>query len=253
MHYIGKFYIIDTSYFVYPIYYTLVFVRFCSHVVLWIILTYAGGLFSYVGKAYGSTRHCRHCTLGCIAYSLLLCRFSLFRPLSRVPGAQSRRPSSLNGPTPFRRLQQMYFTEKERRGVWGMMRVHWTIWHGWLMCSCCGGCGIWLPPFSVSPIYTLCLISLMMSSYPFEMIGSWPHLAMVVVLVCPHFPHLQYIGCLLIISLMMLSYSTFYDDVLYILLLYRFALNIFPVKNGGSRWNFWGLAIGERVNSNWRR
>ena len=33
--------------------------------------------------------------------------------------------------------------------------------------------------------------SLMMSSYPFEMIGSWPHVAMVVVLVCSHFPSLE--------------------------------------------------------------
>ena len=40
--------------------------------------------------------------------------------------------------------------------------------------------------------------------------------------------------------------SSFYDDVLYMLLLYRFALNIFPVENGGSSWNIWELVIGER-------
>ena len=47
---------------------------------------------------------------------------------------------------------------------------------------------------------------------------------------------------------MMSSYPVFFDDVLYVLLLYwyRFALNIFPVENGGSSWNFWELAIGER-------
>ena len=35
-----------------------------------------------------------------------------------------------------------------------------------------------------------------MSSYSFEMIGSWPHVAMVVVLVWPHFPSLRYMLCL---------------------------------------------------------
>ena len=53
------------------------------------------------GDPDGSTRHCRHCTLRCIACSRRLCRLSLLRPLSGAPGTQSRRPSSLNGPRPF--------------------------------------------------------------------------------------------------------------------------------------------------------
>ena len=41
--------------------------------------------------------------------------------------------------------------------------------------------------------------------------------------------------------------SSFYGDVLYMLLPYRFALNIFfVVENGGSIWTFWELAIEER-------
>ena len=55
------------------------------------------------------------------------------------------------------------------------------------------------------------------------------------------------------ISLMMSSYSSFYDDVLYVLLLYRFALNSFP------SWKRWVelklLRPGHRrkgVNSKWR-
>ena len=111
VHYICKFYIIYI--FVYP----PVCIRFCSHVLLWIILTFPGRWFSYAGNAYGSTRHCRHCTLGCIAYSRLLCRFSLLGPLSRAPGTQPRRPSSLNGSRLFRHLQLRYFTEKELYGV----------------------------------------------------------------------------------------------------------------------------------------
>ena len=128
-------------------------------------------------------------------------------------------------------------------GVWVMVEVHWTVWNGWFISSCCSGCGVCLPSFPVSPIYIL--ISPMMSSYPFGMIGSWSHVAMVVVLVCPHFSSLRYIYS---VSLMMSSYPVFVDDVLYVLLLYwyRFALNIFPVENGGSSWNFWELAIGER-------
>ena len=69
------------------------------------------------GRCLGYPRHCRHCTLGCILYSRLLCRFSLLRPLSRVPGTQSIRPSSSNGPRPFRHLQLSYLTEKETYGV----------------------------------------------------------------------------------------------------------------------------------------
>ena len=64
------------------------------------------------------------------------------------------------------------------------------------MPSWCIGCGLGLSSFPVYPIYILYLISLMMSSCPFEMIGPWPHVAMVVVLVCPHFPSLRYTLCL---------------------------------------------------------
>ena len=88
-----------------------------SHVVLSTIPTFPGKWFSCIGNAFGSTRHCRHCTLGCIACSRLLCRFSLLRPLSRVPGTQSRKPSSLGGPRAFSHLQLRYFTEKEIYGV----------------------------------------------------------------------------------------------------------------------------------------
>ena len=111
-------------------------------------------VFSYVGNAHGSTHRCRHCTLGCIAHSRLPCRFTFLRPLSRVPGTQSRRPSPLNGPGPFRHLQLRYFTEKEIYGVWGMVGVHWTAWNGWFVSSCCNGCGVGLPSFPVSPIYS---------------------------------------------------------------------------------------------------
>ena len=40
-------------------------------------------------------------------------------------------------------------------------------------------------------IYILCLISLMTSSYPFEMLDSWPQVSMIVVLVYPHFRSLR--------------------------------------------------------------
>ena len=39
------------------------------------------------------------------------------RWLSRVPGTQSRRPSSLNGPRPFGHVQLRYGTGKEIHGV----------------------------------------------------------------------------------------------------------------------------------------
>ena len=148
VHYICKFCIIYV--FVCPIYYTLVRIRLCSHVVLWIILTFPARWFSFVGNAYGSVRHCRHCTPGCIAYSRLLCRFSLFRSLSRVPGTQSRRPSSLSDPRPFIRLHLRYITEKELYRVRGMVGAHWTIWNAWFMSSCGSGCGLGLPSFPVS-------------------------------------------------------------------------------------------------------
>ena len=131
---------------------------------LWIILTFPGRLvFLCRGSAYGSTLHCRHCTLGCIAYSRLLYRFSPLRPSFRVPGTQSRRPNSLNGPGPFWHLHLRYCTDKKIYGVWAMVGMHWTVWSGCFMPSCCKYCGLDCS-FPVSPIYTL-LISLMMSSY----------------------------------------------------------------------------------------
>ena len=38
----------------------LVCIRFFYHV-LWIMLAFYGRWFSYMGNAYHSTRHCRHC------------------------------------------------------------------------------------------------------------------------------------------------------------------------------------------------
>ena len=126
-----------------------------------------------------------------------------------------------------------------------MEGVHWTVWNGCFMPSCCRGCGLGLPSFPVSPIYT----------------PSWcPHprlkwLVYDLMLRCcgvglPWFPvSLIYT---LPISLMMSLHSGFYDNFLYRYyrctdcLLYRFALNIFPVRNSGSSWNVWEPAIGER-------
>ena len=94
--------------------------------------------------------------------------------------------------------------------------------------------------------YILCLISLMMSSYPFEMIGSWSPVAMVVVLVCPQFPSLRYI---LHLSPLWCPHI----PVFTICCIYHYhycstdSRSIcFPVENGGSSWNFWELAVGER-------
>ena len=189
-----------------------------------IILTFPGRWFSYVGNALGSTRHCRHCTLGCIAYSRLLCRFSLLRPLFRLPGTQSRRPSSLNGPRLFRYLQLRYFVKREIYCGWGMVGVHWTVWNGWFMYSCCSGCGVGLPSFSVSPVCTLHNLYDVLTS----VWNKWFMTSCCNVLVFPHFTPSRLSDMTLLISLMMSSYSSVYDDVLYTLLLYRFVLSIFP-------------------------
>ena len=61
-----------------------------------------------------------------------------------------------------------------------------SVWNNLFMTSWCNGCGVSLPPFPVSPIYTL------------------------------------------LISLMMSSYSSFYDVLCMLLMMYRFALNILP-------------------------
>ena len=166
-------------------------------------------------------------TLGCIAYSRLPCRLSLLQPLSRVPGTQSRRTSSLDGPRPLSHLQLIF--QKGKYTGCGVLRgcIEPFEMVGWFIFSCCSGWRLGLPLFPVSPIYTL-QISLMKSSNPYEMIGSWPHIATV----------LRWLWCwfalfpvspiyTLFISLMMPSYFSFYDGVLYILLLHWCALKIF--------------------------
>ena len=170
---------------------------------LWIILTFPARCFSHVENATGSTRHCRHCTLGCIAYSRLLCRFSLLRPLSRVPGTQSRRPISLNGPRPFRHLQLRYFTENEN------------------------GCEIWWR----------CIDA-------FEMVDSCPHVAVVVVLVCPYFMSLR---CILCLSPSWCPHNPVFTTTCCKCCCCTDSRTIFvQFENSGSSWNFWELAIGER-------
>ena len=64
-----------------------------------------------------------------------------------------------------------------------------------------------------------------------EMIGSCPHIAVAVVLVCPHFPSLRYVYILCLISLTMSSYVSFRNDR-------------FMTSYGGSSWNF--LRAGHR-------
>ena len=70
----------------------------------------------------------------------------------RVPGTRSRGPSSLNSPRPFRHLKLIRLQKRKYAGC----EVWW-------------GC-----------------------NKPFEMVGSCPHIAVVMVLVCPHFPSLRY-------------------------------------------------------------
>ena len=101
-------------------------------------------------------------------------------------------------------------------------------------------------PYFPSFRYILCGISLIMSSYPFEMIGSWPHVATVVVLVyfishlsdiCSYyFPHNVLIFQFLRRRVVYCIYDCCKDS----------RSIFFPVENGGSSWNFWELAIGER-------
>ena len=129
-------------------------------------------------------------------------------------------------------------------GVWGMVGVHWTVRNSWFMSSCCSGCSLGLPSFPVSPICILCLLSLMISLYLFEMIGSWPHVAMVVVLVCPHFPSLRHILCLSPWRCPHLPGFTMKCCIFYC---YTDSRSIcFQVEHGGLSWNIWELAIGER-------
>ena len=85
---------------------------------------------------------------------------------------------------------------------------------------------------------------LMMSSYPLEFVGSWHHVAMVVVLVCPHFPFLRNIRCS---STSWCPHIPVFTTTFYIYYCCTDSRSIFfPVENGGSTWNFWKLAIGER-------
>ena len=212
--------------------------QFCSHVVLGIILTFPGRWLSYVGNAYDWNRHYRHCTLGCIAYSRLLCRSSLLWPLSKVPGTQSRRPSCLNALRPSRHLQLRHLTEKEIHRMWGVVGVYWTVWSGCFM-SYCRGCGLGLPSFLVSPIYT----------------PSWcPHIRLNWLV---HDLMLQWLWCwfALISRLSETCSASLPNDVLIFQFLRRRAIYywctdsrpiFFPNENDGSSWNFWELAIGER-------
>ena len=101
-----------------------------------------------------------------------------------------------------------------------------------------------IPKGSLVYVYMLCFISLMMSSYLFEMIGSWPHVAMVVVLVCPHFPSLRYILCL---SPSWCPHIPAFTTTSYIHYCCTDSCSVFfPVENGGSSWHFWEPAIGEK-------
>ena len=197
---------------------------------LWIILTLPVRWLPCVGNAYGSTRRCRRCTLGCITFSRLLSRFPLLRSSSRVPGTQSRRPSSVNCPRSFRHIQLRDVGERETVGSCPHVAVFVVL----------------VRPHFLSLRYILCWISLITSSYPFELVGSWPHVAMVVGLVCLHFPIPIFPKYTLLISLMVSSHSRFYDHVIYKLLLTIFAFNMFPSWKRWVELNFWGLAIGER-------
>ena len=120
-------------------------------------------------------------------------------------------------------------------GVWGMVGFI-EPFEGCFMSSCCRGCGVGLPSFPVSPIYTPSWCSdmrlkrlvheIMLQSF----MPSFPVSPKYTLLYLPH--------DVLIFQ--------FFTTTCYILLLYRFTPNIVPVENGGSSWNFWELAIGER-------
>ena len=96
----------------------------------------------------------------------------------------------------------------------------------------------------LSDIHILCLVSLMMSSHLFAMNGSWLHVAMVVVLFCPHFSSLRYTLCLFPpwcphISVFATTCGIYCGRT-------DSRSIFFPGENGGSSWNFWDLAIRER-------
>ena len=83
-----------------------------------------------------------------------------------------------------------------------------------------------------------------MSSYPFETIGAWPHAAMVVVLVCPHFRSPRYI---LGLSPSWCPHIPVFTSTCCIYYCSTDSRSIlFPVERGGSSWNVWELAIGEK-------
>ena len=214
----------------------------------WIILTFPGRWFSCVGNAFGSARHRRHCTLGCIAYSRLLHRFSPLRPLSSVPGTHSRRPSSRNGPGPFWHLHPTYFTQKKIYGVWGMVSVHCTVWNGWFTSLCCSGCGFDCPHFpSLRYIRVYTLLNL-------PLWCSYIRLKWLV-----HDLMLQWLWCWFALMPVCPIYYLPHDVLIFQLLrrrvLYPTAVQIraqycFLVENGGSSWNFRELWPSEKgVNS----
>ena len=75
---------------------------------------------------------------------------------------------------------------------------------------------------------------------PFKVVGSCPHVAVVVVLVCPPFPSLRYIYILCLFSLMMSSYSSFYTDTCCVYYcLYRFTLKILPSSKRWAELKIW--------------
>ena len=131
------------------------------------------------------------------------------------------------------------------------------------MSSCCSGRGFGLPSFPVSDMYILCLISLTcphirlkwsVNDLMLQWLWCWFALISRLLYIlclspswCPHIRFkwlvhdltLQWLWCWFAFisrlsdicsafSFMISSYSSFYDDVLYILLLYRFVLNIVP-------------------------
>ena len=92
------------------------------------------------------------------------------------------------------------------------------------MSWCCSGCGLGLPSFPVSPIYNLL-------NLPDDvLISVWNNGFMtlpgkVLVLVCTHFPSLRYT---LRSSPSWCHHIPVFTTTCFIMLLYRFALNIFP-------------------------
>ena len=130
-----------------------------------------------------------------------------------------------------------------------MVGVHWIVWNGWFMSSCCSDCGLGLPSFPVSPINTLLNLhhDVLISVWNHWFMTSWCNGCGVGLSSFPASP----IYTLLFSLILIFSYSSFPD--VYFLLLYRFALNVFP------SWKRWvELKLFERwpsekgVDSKWK-